>query len=206
VRFLTTKLSGVTLIEAERFEDERGYFVRTACREEFAAHGLDTVFIQTAHSHNHKRGTLRGMHYQRSPHGEAKLVTCTRGAIHDVVVDIRQASDTYLCWESFELSSSNGLLLHIPEGFAHGFETLCDDVDVIYQLAHRYTPEAAAGLRHDDPCLAIDWPEPVQVISQRDRDWPLLPARARPGAAAKTGRDIPSVLVPAHLRHRSQLC
>jgi dTDP-4-dehydrorhamnose 3,5-epimerase len=206
MRFLSTKLPGVVLIEAERFEDERGYFVRTACRDEFASHGLDAAFVQTAHSHNHKRGTLRGMHYQRSPHAEAKLVSCIRGRIYDVVVDIRQASDTYLCWDGFELSSSNGLMLHIPEGFAHGFQTLSDDVDVIYQLSHRYTPDAAAGLRHDDPRLGIDWPGPVRVISQRDRNWPLIHTRSRASATATVDGHVPSGHDPANSQHRSELC
>ena len=174
MQFVPTSLDGVVLIGTERVHDERGYFVRTGCRHAFATNGLTTEYAQSAQSYTTRRGTLRGLHYQCPPHQEAKLVMCARGAIYDVVVDIRPSSPTYLDWASFELTSDNGKMLYIPEGFAHGFQTLCDDVDVTYRLSHPYTPAAARGLRHDDPTLCINWPEKVSLISVRDANWPLL--------------------------------
>lgn len=172
--FSPTTLNDVMLIDLERRSDDRGYFARTMCRDEFAAHNLVADFVQANHSYNRKRGTLRGMHFQRAPHEEVKLVRCVRGAIFDVIIDLRPDSSTYLKWEGFELSAENGRTLYIPGGFAHGFQTLVDDVDVIYQVSHPYTPGAEGGVRYDDPKFGIVWPEPVSVISPRDTAWPTL--------------------------------
>lgn len=172
--FKPATLAGAYLIEIEPAEDERGHFARLVCGTEFAAHGLVGHFVQTSQSYNRRRGTLRGMHFQNPPHAEVKLVRCTQGAIYDVIVDLRPASPTYLQWEGFELSVTNGQELYIPEGFAHGFITLADHTYVTYQISHPFTPGSAGGLRYDDPVLAIRWPEPVTVISDRDTGWPLL--------------------------------
>jgi dTDP-4-dehydrorhamnose 3,5-epimerase len=169
--FSPTTLKDAMLIDIEKRGDDRGYFARTMCRDEFAAHGLVSDFVQANHSYNRSRGTLRGMHFQRSPHEEVKLVRCVRGAILDVIIDLRPESPTYRKWEGFELSAENGRLLYVPGGFAHGFQTLVDDVDVTYQVSHPYTPAAEGGVRHDDPAFGIRWPEPVTVISPKDASW-----------------------------------
>ena len=169
--FSPTTLKDATLIDIERRGDERGYFARTMCRDEFKAHGLVSDFVQANHSYNRKRGTLRGMHFQRAPHEEVKLVRCVRGAILDVIIDLRPESPTYMKWEGFELTADNGRLLYVPAGFAHGFQTLVDDVDVIYQVSHPYTPAAEGGVRYNDPKFGINWPEPVTVISEKDATW-----------------------------------
>jgi dTDP-4-dehydrorhamnose 3,5-epimerase len=169
--FSPTTLKDAMLIDIEKRGDDRGYFARTMCRDEFAAHGLVSDFVQANHSYNRSRGTLRGMHFQRSPHEEVKLVRCVRGAILDVIIDLRPDSPTYRKWEGFELSAENGRLLYVPGGFAHGFQTLVDDVDVTYQVSHPYTPAAEGGVRHDDPAFGIRWPEPVTVISPKDASW-----------------------------------
>jgi len=170
--FHRTALQDAYLIEIQKREDDRGYFARTMCRTEFAEHGLATDFVQTNHSYNRRRGTLRGMHFQRSPHAEAKLVRCVRGAIYDVIVDLRPQSPTYLQWQGFELTPENGHLLYVPEGFAHGFQTLVDDTDVTYQVSHSYTPTAEGGVRYNDPAFGIVWPEEVTVVSPKDASWP----------------------------------
>jgi len=169
--FSPTTLKDAMLIDIEKRGDDRGYFARTMCRDEFAAHGLVSEFVQANHSYNRMRGTLRGMHFQRAPHEEVKLVRCVRGAILDVIIDLRPASPTYRKWEGFELSAENGRLLYVPGGFAHGFQTLVDDVDVTYQVSHPYTPTAEGGVRYDDPAFGIEWPEPVTVISPKDASW-----------------------------------
>jgi len=169
--FSPTTLKDAMLIDIEKRGDDRGYFARTMCRDEFAAHGLVSDFVQANHSYNRSRGTLRGMHFQRAPHEEVKLVRCVRGAILDVIIDLRPESPTYRKWEGFELSAENGRLLYVPGGFAHGFQTLVDDVDVTYQVSHPYTPAAEGGVRHDDPAFGIRWPEPVTVISPKDASW-----------------------------------
>jgi dTDP-4-dehydrorhamnose 3,5-epimerase len=176
--FSPTRLRDAVVIEVERRFDERGYFARTMCRREFEEHGLAGDFVQTNHSYSRHRGTLRGMHYQRPPHGEAKLVRCVRGSIYDVIIDLRPTSPTYGRWEGFELSADNGRMLYVPEGFAHGFQTLEDEVDVTYQVSHPYTPVAEGGLRHDDPAFRIAWPLPVSVISAKDAGWPSFQAAA----------------------------
>lgn len=172
--FEALALEGAYRIEFEERSDERGFFARSFCREEFAAQGLETRIEQCSLSHNARRGTLRGMHYQRAPHGETKVVRCERGAIFDVIVDLRPASPTYRRWVSVQLDATGLAALYVPAGFAHGFQTLVDDTLVAYQISSPYVPEAAAGLRFDDPALAIDWPLDVSVISARDRAFPML--------------------------------
>ncbi len=172
MRFHPTQLDGAWLIELTPVRDERGAFARTFCEREFAEHGLETRFVQHSQSANARQGTLRGLHFQKPPHGEVKLVRCLRGAIWDVIVDLRPASPTYLKWQAFELSADNGKQLYIPRGFAHGFQTLADDCDVFYLISEFYSPDAASGVRYDDPRFGIDWPAPVNVLSDRDRSWP----------------------------------
>ena len=174
MKFLATELAGACVIELEKQEDERGFFARTFCRDEFSAHGLRHVFVQCNASFNARRGTLRGMHFQDKPHEEAKLVRCTRGGIYDVVVDIRKTSPTYLRWIAVELTADNGRMLYVPEGLAHGFQTLEDASEVSYQMSEMYHPECARGLRWNDPALAIRWPLPDPIISERDARYPDL--------------------------------
>jgi len=168
-----TELAGAFIIDVERHCDERGFFARTWCQEEFAAHGIDLPPLQANMSSNPIKGTLRGLHYQLAPHEEAKLVRCTRGAIYDVIVDLREASPTFGEWMGVELSASNCRQLYVPGGFAHGFLTLADDSDVTYQVSARYAPGAERGLRWDDPAFAIQWPAEPQLISAKDRGQPL---------------------------------
>jgi dTDP-4-dehydrorhamnose 3,5-epimerase len=165
-------VAGAVLVEAERISDERGFFARTFCRDEFAAQGLDTALVQCSISFNERAGTLRGMHYQRAPHEEAKLVRCTMGAIRDVVLDLRRESATFLRWAAVELSAANRSALYVPKGVAHGFVTLADASEVLYQMSVMFHPECAAGVRWDDRAFAIDWAAPVRVISERDRNYP----------------------------------
>jgi dTDP-4-dehydrorhamnose 3,5-epimerase len=172
VIFNATTLQDAFLLDIERREDERGYFARVMCGNEFKAHGLISDYVQTNHSYNRRRGTLRGMHFQNPPHAEAKLVRCVQGGIFDVIVDLRPASPTYLRWEGFELTAANGRILYVPEGFGHGFITLADETHVTYQVSYPYTPGAEGGLRYDDPAIGIAWPEPVAVISDKDAAWP----------------------------------
>lgn len=172
--FTETKLSGAFQIELERREDDRGFFARGYCENEFRAHGLMTHIAQANVSFNYQRGTLRGMHYQLEPHGEAKLVRCTRGAIYDVIVDMRVDSPTYLQWIGVELTAENHRMLYVPEMFAHGFITLQDQTEVTYQVSEFYTPGAEQGLRYDDPAIGITWPVEVRTISEKDRSWELL--------------------------------
>jgi dTDP-4-dehydrorhamnose 3,5-epimerase len=173
--FRETTLKGAWIIEPERLEDERGFFARTWCRDEFEARGLSPDFVQCNVSHNRRRGTVRGLHYQAAPHAEAKLVRCTRGAIFDVLVDLREGSDTYLNWTAAELTADNGKMVFAPEGVAHGFQTLDDDTEVFYQMSEPYHPESAGGVRWDDPRLAIAWPLSERcIVSDRDRSLPRL--------------------------------
>jgi dTDP-4-dehydrorhamnose 3,5-epimerase len=174
VKFHETSLQGAFLLEPERRGDTRGYFARVFCADEFAAHGLESQFVQVNHSHNIHCGTLRGMHFQQSPHGEVKLVRALRGAVHDVIIDLRDGSRTHGRWEGFDLTAENGHMLYVPAGFAHGFQTLEDNTDITYMVSHRYVPEAEAGVRWEDPTFAIDWPLPVTVISEKDSTWPLI--------------------------------
>jgi dTDP-4-dehydrorhamnose 3,5-epimerase len=172
VLFTETRLRGAYVIDLERREDDRGFFARAWCRRELEAQGLEVEIVQCNLSSNPRAGTLRGMHYQLPPHAETKLVRCVRGAIFDVIVDIRVESATFGEWLGLELSAENGRMLYVPEGFAHGLETLVDDTDVYYQISAYYAPGAEHGLRWDDPDLGIEWPLPPTVISEKDAGWP----------------------------------
>ena len=176
MKFQPAPLAGAYLIELELLEDERGFFARSFCQNEFRAHGLDTVVAQSNVSFNRKRGTLRGLHYQAEPHAEAKVVRCTRGAIWDVIVDLRKGSATARRWHAVELTADNRRALYIPAGFAHGFQTLAEDSEVLYQMSEFYHPKSARGVRWDDPTLAIPWPLKDPVMSPRDREFPVLDA------------------------------
>jgi dTDP-4-dehydrorhamnose 3,5-epimerase len=169
--FEATPLAGAYLIRLEQKADARGFFARTFCQRAFAEHGLTPVVAQCNLSYNHRAGTLRGMHYQVAPATEAKLVRCIRGAIYDVIIDLRPDSPSYLQHFGVELSAENRLSLYVPEMCAHGYQTLVDDTEVLYQVSAFYTPETERGLPYDDPALAIDWPLPVSVISDKDRQW-----------------------------------
>ena len=169
--FRETKLPGAFVIDLQKHEDERGFFARSWCRKEFEAHGLDPRTVQCNVSFNKVKGTLRGMHYQVAPFAEAKLVRCTRGAIYDVIIDLRRESATYKQHVSEVLSSNNYKALFIPEGFAHGFQTLEDNSEVFYQMSEFYSPEHQRGLRYNDPAFGINWPTDVTVISDRDRNY-----------------------------------
>jgi len=169
----TTPLAGVFIIEPERHTDERGFFARVWCAEELAAKGLCTRIVQCSVSFTHKRGTLRGLHYQAAPHEEIRWVRCTRGAIYDVALDLRPDSPTYRKWFAVELSEENRRTFYVPEGFAHGFQSLVDDAEVHYQMSTVYVPDAARGVRWNDPAFAIDWPMREGVIlSERDASYP----------------------------------
>jgi dTDP-4-dehydrorhamnose 3,5-epimerase len=173
VIFEETRLSGAFLVDLERREDSRGFFARAWCANEFADHGLTTEVVQANVSFNPRQGTLRGMHFQRAPHAETKLVRCTRGAIYDVVVDLRRDSGTYKEWVGVELSADNRRALFVPEGFAHGYQTLVPDAEVFYQVSEYYTPGAEGGVRWDDPAFGIEWPDPDDAfLSDKDRSWP----------------------------------
>lgn len=172
MRFIETAVHGAWLIEPETHHDERGSFTRTFCAREFAGRGLETRFVQHSTSRSHRRGTVRGMHLQRPPHEEVKLVRCIAGAVYDVVLDLRPGSATFGRWQGFELAAANGRQLYIPAGCAHGFQTLEDVSEVGYLISAFHEPAAAAGVRHDDPRFAIAWPRPITVMSDRDRAWP----------------------------------
>ncbi len=170
--FTSTPIAGVQLIQPEPVADVRGAFARTWCQREFEGHGLNAKLAQCSVSYNAKRGTLRGMHFQSAPHAEAKLVRATRGTIYDVAVDLRPDSETYLQWFGTELSVDNRHMLYIPEGCAHGFQTLTDDAEVFYQISEFYEPTAGRGFRYNDPAFGIRWPLPDPIMSDRDRDYP----------------------------------
>lgn len=172
MRFQTTNLRDAWLIDLEQVGDSRGFFARTFCVQEFASNGLEISYPQHSISFSSRVGTVRGMHYQREPHSEVKLVRCLKGAIWDVIIDIRPGSPTYRRWQGFELSDTNRRQLYIPRGFAHGFQTLSDDAEVSYLISEIYVPEAASGIRHDDPSFSIAWPLPVSAISEKDSRWP----------------------------------
>jgi dTDP-4-dehydrorhamnose 3,5-epimerase len=174
MHFKPLALAGAWLIEPTPHGDERGAFARTFCTQEFAAHGLETAFAQHSQSTSHRRGTLRGVHFQLAPHEEVKVVRCTAGAIYDVIVDLRPASPTYKRWQGLELTAESGHQVYVPKGFAHGHMTLSDAAAVHYLISVPYAPGASAGVRYDDPALAIIWPLAPTVISERDRTWPLL--------------------------------
>jgi len=169
VKFLAAELMGSFVIEPERIEDERGFFCRTWCRREFTDHGLNPDLVQCNISFNRTKGTVRGMHYQAHPSAEAKLVRCTMGAIHDVIIDLRPASETYMEWMSFALTADNRKMLYVPEGVAHGFQTLVSNTEVFYQMSEYYAPDSVRGIRWNDPHFNIKWPDEVAAISERDK-------------------------------------
>lgn len=170
--FRKTRLEGAFLIELEKFTDKRGFFARSMCRKEFETHGLSFQFTQCSIAFNKKKGTLRGMHYQAYPKEEDKLIRCNVGAIFDVIVDIRKGSDTYGEYISCILSGKNGRMVYVPKGFAHGYITLEDNTEVFYQMTEFYAPEYSMGFKWNDPFFGIKWPLPVQVISDRDLNFP----------------------------------
>jgi len=172
--FTETKLKGAFVIDIERREDSRGFFARAFCQHEFAAHGLKPVIAQANIAFNHKQGTLRGMHFQFPPAAETKLVRCTRGAILDIIVDLRPESPTYLQHVAVELSEDNHRALYVPERFAHGYQVLRDKTETSYQVGEFYTPGCEGGLIYNDPRLGLSWPLPVTVVSDKDRVWKRL--------------------------------
>jgi dTDP-4-dehydrorhamnose 3,5-epimerase len=188
--FIETRLKDAYIIELERLEDERGFFARSWCQSEFEEHGLNPHLVQCNISYNNKKGTLRGMHFQAAPRGEAKLVRCTRGAIYDVIIDLRPKSPTFKHYAGVELTSEARNALYVPEGLAHGFLTLMDDTEVFYQMSEFYAPGYARGVRWNDPAFAIDWLAPVRVISERDASYPDF---------------IPSLWAQLHEEYRSQV-
>ncbi len=169
--FTETKLPGAFVIDPEKIEDERGFFARAWCEDEFAAQGLRPGFVQANVGFSKQKGTLRGLHYQTAPHQESKLVRCTGAAVFDVMVDLRPSSPTYRQWVGIELSQENHRMLYIPEGFAHGYQTLRDQTEVFYLVSSFYAPDAEAGIRYDDPAFGIEWPIAVEVISEKDQRW-----------------------------------
>jgi dTDP-4-dehydrorhamnose 3,5-epimerase len=183
VTFQETALPGVFMVVPQRHEDERGFFADVWCRETFGARGLCTAWAHASVSYNRVRGTLRGLHYQAAPYGEAKLVRCTAGAIYDVVVDLRPDSPAYRRWSAVELTADGGVSLYISEGLAHGFLTLTDGTEVSYLLSAPYRPETGRGVRWNDPAFAIAWPGEIRVIAARDRGYPDFLA-ADPGPIA----------------------
>lgn len=172
MKFTETSIAGVWLIDLEPRADERGYFARTWCEQEFAAHGLSTRIAQANTGVSPRRGTLRGIHYQEAPHAEVKVVRCTRGAVHDVVVDLRPESPTHRRWLGVALSARNGRTLYAPAGCAHGYLTLEDDTELLYMTSDFYAPAAARGVRYDDPAFDITWPGNIELVSAQDRSWP----------------------------------
>jgi dTDP-4-dehydrorhamnose 3,5-epimerase len=172
VIFRRIQLAGAYVIEQERHEDFRGHFARIFCEREFAEHGLETRVAQCSVSFNRRKGTLRGMHYQTSPFEEAKLLRCNRGAIYDVIVDLRRGSPTFKKYFAIELDEQHGSMLYIPTGFAHGFQTLADDTEIFYQMSQFYSPDHARGVRWDDPAFDIPWPSHERFILDRDQNYP----------------------------------
>jgi dTDP-4-dehydrorhamnose 3,5-epimerase len=170
--FVETGLKGAFIIEPQRLEDERGFFARTWCQREFESHGLSSRLLQCSVSFNARRGTLRGMHFQRAPHEEARLIRCTMGAIYDVIIDLRPESSTFKEHVAVELTAHNHLMVYAPEGFAHGFITLADNSEILYQMSEFYSPGHAGGVRWNDPAFAIQWPIEVQVMADKDRNLP----------------------------------
>lgn len=172
MKYVSTILPDVWIVDLERQVDERGYFARSWCEKEFGDRGLNPRLVQCSVSYNLRRGTLRGMHYQAAPHAEVKLVRCTRGAVYDVVLDLRPNSPTFTRWMAVELSADNGRAVYIPEDCAHGFQTLTDEAEVFYQMSEVYHPESAHGVRWDDPAFAIQWPGDDKIVSSRDTAFP----------------------------------
>ena len=172
MRFYESELEGACVIELDKLEDDRGFFARTWCQKEMEEHGLAARVAQANVSFNARAGTLRGMHYQVAPYEETKLIRCTRGALYDVIVDLRRGSPTYKHWMGVELTAKNYKMLYVPAHFAHGFVTLEDDTEATYFVSEFYTPDAERGLRWNDPEFGITWPRPAGVISGKDANWP----------------------------------
>lgn len=172
--FSETELQGAFILDLERREDERGFFARAFCQQEFSEHGLKPLIAQANVAYNHRKGTLRGMHFQIPPAAETKLVRCTRGAILDIIVDLRPESPTWLQHIEVELTEDNHRALFVPERFAHGYQVLTDRTETSYQVGEFYTPDTEGGLRYDDPLLDLTWPLPVTEMSEKDASWPLL--------------------------------
>jgi dTDP-4-dehydrorhamnose 3,5-epimerase len=170
--FTETKLKGAFIIEPERLEDERGFFALSWSEKEFAEHGLESRLVECNISFNKMKGTLRGMHYQEAPCSQAKVVRCTMGAIYDVIIDLRPSSETFKQWIAVELTASNRLVLYVSKDFAHGFQTLRDNTEVLYQMSSQYAPESARGVRWNDPAFNIEWPAAERTMSPRDREHP----------------------------------
>ncbi|MDQ3623809.1 MAG: dTDP-4-dehydrorhamnose 3,5-epimerase [Verrucomicrobiota bacterium] len=173
--FSEKKLKGAFVIDPERFEDQRGFFARSWSEREFAAHGLNPRLVECSISFNRRRGTLRGMHFQRAPREQGKLVRCTMGGIYDVIIDLRPQSPTFKQWLGVELTAENRRMLYVPETFAHGFQTLLDATEVSYQMTDVFAPECADGVRWDDPAFGIEWPDTggeERIINARDRHYP----------------------------------
>jgi dTDP-4-dehydrorhamnose 3,5-epimerase len=172
MKFTETGLEGAWIVDVEPLSDDRGFFGRTWCAKEFAEHGMVADIAQCNLSFNHRKGTLRGLHYQVAPAAEAKFVRCTAGAVHDVIVDVRPGSDTYLQWIGVDLTAENRRALYVPPMFAHGYLTLTDGAEVMYQVSEFYTPGAERGARFDDPAFGIEWPVAIDVLSEKDAGWP----------------------------------
>ena len=170
--FQPSPLAGAYIIDLQPIEDHRGFFARAWCQQEFQQHGLEPQLVQCNLSYNRTSGTVRGMHYQIAPHKETKVVRCVRGRIFDVIIDLRRDSPTYLHWLGLELSAENRRMLYVPEGFAHGYQTLEPDTEVFYQVSEFYHPGSEQGIRWDDPAIAIDWPLEPTVISEKDKNYP----------------------------------
>jgi dTDP-4-dehydrorhamnose 3,5-epimerase len=171
MRFTETKIPGAYVIDVERREDHRGFFARTWCKKEFEVYGLVTSFVQANIGFSHQQGTLRGMHFQSSPYQEVKLVRCTMGRIVDIIVDLRPTSPTHTQWVSMELTANNRTMLYVPEGCAHGYQSLEDNTEVVYDTSQFYAPQHATGVLYNDPAFGITWPLPIAVISEADRNW-----------------------------------
>jgi dTDP-4-dehydrorhamnose 3,5-epimerase len=173
MRFTTTAVQGVVIVEVDRISDDRGFFARIWSEDEFEQHGLEADWVQANVGRSIRAGTLRGMHYQRDPHAEVKLVRCTRGAVYDVALDLRPSSPSYLRWVGITLGADEHNMLYIPEGCAHGYQTLTNDSEIVYFTSAAYAPDAATGARYDDPAFGIKWPRGVEVISGQDAGWDL---------------------------------
>ena len=178
--FTKTELYDAWIIEPEPADDIRGFFARTFCEREFTKNGLETQFVQHSVSGNRHAGTLRGMHFQVKQHAEVKVVTCVKGAIFDVIIDLRPQSAQFCKWQAIKLSEKNRRRLYVPKGFAHGFQTLCDECEIHYMISEFYCPGSSSGVRYDDPAFAIGWPLPANIISKKDRSWPNFSQQHQP--------------------------
>ena len=183
--FTQTKLKDAYIVDIEKRQDDRGFFARTWCQKEFQEHGLTAEFVQCNISVNNKRGTVRGMHYQVAPYGEVKIIRCTRGAIYDLILDLRPESPTFTQWLAVNLTAENHRMLYVPSGFAHGFQALEDNTEISYQVSEFYNPKAEQGVRYNDPAFGFKWPIEVRAISEKDSNWPdyRLPQENRMRAA-----------------------